>query len=113
VGGAEHRWAVRTLARPAAQITLLDVTNALGEGPGFALHSSSPSSKCPIGYSIRPVLADFYASAEQAANAALANVTIQQTLDETLTRFNQTHPELLDAFADAVRASTPVTVDVV
>jgi len=91
-----------TLARPAAQITLLDVKNALHEGPAFALHSSPPSAKCPIGYSIGPVLADVYEIAEQAANAALANVTIQATLDETLSRSNQTHPELLDRFAATV-----------
>jgi Rrf2 family protein len=95
-----------TLARPAAQITFLDVKNALNDGPAYALHSSPPSPNCPIGLSIRPVLADLYEAADEAANTALSNMTIQQTLDETLTRSNQTHPELLNKFADAVRGTT-------
>jgi DNA-binding IscR family transcriptional regulator len=99
--GTPAGWA---LTRSAAHITLLDGKNAFGDGPAYALHSSSPSPNCPIGYSIRPFLADVYEAAEQAANTTLANVTIQQALDETLSRSNQSHSELLDSFARRVRA---------
>jgi DNA-binding IscR family transcriptional regulator len=91
-----------TLSRPATQITLLDVKNSLDEGPLFALHATSPSPNCPIGLSIGPVLSNAYEAVEKAANATLASVTIQQNLDEVLSRSNGTKPELLTAFAARV-----------
>ena len=92
-----------SLARPADQITLLDVRNALDDGPFFTLHATAPSAKCPIGYSIGPTLTSVYQAAEAAANAALAQVTIAQALDDTLTSSDKSHPELLRAFAAAVK----------
>jgi Rrf2 family protein len=94
-----------TLTRPAEQITLLDVKSALGEGPAYALHASPPSTNCPIGYSVGSVLAGTYDRAEAAANAMLAGVTIQQTLDEALARSGRTRPKLLANFAQTVQAS--------
>ena len=91
-----------SLARPAEQITLLDVRTALGDGPFFMVHATPPSAKCPIGYSIRGTLTSVYQAAEAAANAALAEVTIAQSLDHTLAASDKTHPELLRAFAAQV-----------
>jgi len=93
-----------SLARPAGAITLLDVKNALGDGPLFGLHRSAPSDNCPIGYGIRTELTDVYAAAEHAADTALADVTIASTLDETLALSNEEHPELLERFARSSRA---------
>jgi len=91
-----------SLARPAEQITLLDVRTALDDGPLFALHATPPSAKCPIGYSIGPTLTSVYRAAEAAANAALARVTIAQSLDDTLAASGQSHPDLLRTFAATV-----------
>lgn len=91
-----------TLSRPATEITLLDVKNALDDGPALALHSSAPSVNCPIGFSIKPVISEVYEVAEKAANDALASVTIQQALDEMLARSNRSKPELLVNFAKSI-----------
>ena len=92
-----------SLARPAEQVTLLDVRTALDDGPLFAVHATPPSAKCPIGYSIGPTLTGVYQAAEAAADAALARVSIAQSLNDTLAASGQSHPELFRAFATAIR----------
>jgi Rrf2 family protein len=99
-----------SLARPAGAITLLDVKNALDDGPLFGLHSSAPSANCPIGYSIRTALTDVYTAAERAADAVLAEATIAATLDATLAFSAQDRPELLQEFAQG-RSTTILSGD--
>ena len=91
-----------TLSRSAQEITLLDVKTALDDGPAYALHSSQPSRNCPIGLSIKPALFDIYDRAEEASNEQFASVTIQQALDDLLTRTQRAKPELLARFAKAL-----------
>jgi Rrf2 family protein len=91
-----------TLSRSATQITLLDVKTALNDGPAYALHNSQPSKNCPIGFSVKQALSDIYNSVEKAADDQFANVTIQQALDDFLTRSQRGKPELLARFEKAL-----------
>lgn len=72
------------LARAATSLTLADVAAALGEGGAFALHPHEPKQTCPVGFGIRPVLAEVYAEAEAAVRASLSRRTIADVLDTTL-----------------------------
>lgn len=64
------------LARPASQITLLDVYRAIDdEGEVFALHDQ-PHPQCPVGRNINVVLKRRIAAAEQALQDQLAQTTI-------------------------------------
>lgn len=79
--GANAGW---TLARSADAITLLDVYKAVGEGPVFGLHASTPNQRCPIGRGIRPALRKVYGALEEELARRLAQTTVEQVLDDTL-----------------------------
>ena len=76
-----------TLARPAAEITLLDIKKPSTTDRLRAAHLTAVA-ELPYRLQHRPVLADVYEAVEQGANTTLANVTVQQALDETLSRSN-------------------------
>ena len=91
-----------TLKRPADQITLKDIRHALDHDELFALHRSTPSSDCPVGYSVGSILSGIYEEAEQAVDATLGAVTLSQTLERTLKRSNATKPDLLQNFSNSL-----------
>ena len=49
-----------SLARSAEDISLCDVYQVMEDEDIFAMHANTPSTVCPIGSNIKPVLSDFY-----------------------------------------------------
>jgi Rrf2 family protein len=72
------------LARPAEEITMLDVWNAVSAEPLVALHNTEPNLECPVGAGIRPALTDVYDEATEAFRASLSRRTIASMLERIL-----------------------------
>ena len=70
------------LARPAAEITLLDVYRAVDEGELFALHNEQPNPACSVGRHIQTALLGTMTRAQRALEDELARQTIAGMLEE-------------------------------
>ena len=79
--GAHAGW---TLAKKPATITLLDVYEAVEEGPLFGLHAAMPNRQCPIGRGVQPVLRKVYGDLEEQLRRQLSKTNIVQVLTETI-----------------------------
>ncbi|MGW6059039.1 Rrf2 family transcriptional regulator [Streptomyces sp. NPDC055189] len=79
--GAGAGW---MLARDLEAITLLDVHEAIGSGPIFALHRSSPDPECVVGKGIGPAMAAVYGGIETALREELAKTTLEHVLEDVL-----------------------------
>jgi Rrf2 family protein len=79
--GAGAGW---SLARDPAQITLLEVHDAIGPEPLFGLHRTEPNLECPVGKGIRPALSQVYGGIDQAVRRELAAVSVAHVLSDTL-----------------------------
>lgn len=64
------------LVQAAADITLLDVFQAVEGGTVFALHNNTPNPQCICGRHIQPVLQNVYADLESAMESVLRATTI-------------------------------------
>ncbi len=64
------------MAKPAEDITLLDIFNTVESVPLFTLHRSSPDEGCAVGRYIQPVLQEKIDAAVAALEAELARVTV-------------------------------------
>ena len=79
--GAGAGW---SLARSPAEISLLQVHDAIGQEPPFGLHASEPNFECPVGRGIRPALGRVYGGIEQTMRRELAAVSVADVLRDTL-----------------------------
>jgi Rrf2 family protein len=79
--GAGAGW---SLARAPAEITVLDVYDAVEREPLFALHHAEPNLECPVGRGIRPALGTVYGDVQRALRAELARTSIADVLRQTL-----------------------------
>lgn len=78
------------LTRPAADISLRDVYEALeAEEALFALHSSPPNACCTIGGHIEDCLVGIYGEAEAALKQTLEQVTIRTVYERVVARARQ------------------------
>lgn len=79
--GASAGW---RLARNPKAISLLDVYNAVHEGPLFGLHASPPNPQCPIGRGLPSTLRNLYGTVEDHLRRQLARTTVDEVLAETI-----------------------------
>jgi DNA-binding IscR family transcriptional regulator len=86
VTSGRGRGAGWSLTRPAEQITLLDVYDAVGKERPFALHPHEPNLECPVGFGIRPVLDEVYVQVESQLSNVLASYTVASLLEELLSK---------------------------
>lgn len=66
------------LAKPAAQIRLIDVYRAVEPGCLFAMHRSPPNPNCPVGAHIQAALKPAMGRAEAAFEAELAETRLSE-----------------------------------
>ncbi|WP_062204746.1 Rrf2 family transcriptional regulator [Streptomyces sp. NBRC 109706] len=79
--GAGAGW---SLAREPAEITLLEVYDAVDAQPPFGLHRSEPNLECPVGRGVRPALSEVYGRVERVMRQELAETSIADVLRDTL-----------------------------
>ncbi|MFE9725842.1 Rrf2 family transcriptional regulator [Streptomyces sp. NPDC005794] len=73
-----------SLARAAADITLLDVYRSLPDEPVFGMHASTPDAGCDVGAGIQSALADVYQEATDALCRSLRETTVADMLCKTM-----------------------------
>lgn len=80
-----------TLGRPLEEITLLDVYEAVGEPPVFAIGPACDSPECLVEQAVDAALADAFAEAEKLLLRRLGHVTLADIARDFDTRLAR-HP---------------------
>lgn len=75
-----------SLAKPPAEISLLDVFQVLKREHIVRLPEYDPHPNCPIGSNLRPTMYDVLAPAEDAVKEVFLDITIDQLASEIRTR---------------------------
>jgi Rrf2 family protein len=78
------------LARPAAQISLLEIYHAVEEAAVLAPHSNAPNPACEVGRGIAAVLARVIDKAQTAMEASIAGISVAEITAEVLAKVGAT-----------------------
>ena len=81
------------LARPAREISLLDICRAVEGGKSVLNLYQRPEPSCVVGSAIERALSGAYAEIEKAAEAALAKISLQRIIDDYYARTRQPDSE--------------------
>ncbi|WP_296257316.1 MULTISPECIES: Rrf2 family transcriptional regulator [unclassified Pseudomonas] len=76
-----------TLARPLADITLLDIHQALGSSSLFAIGLSTDHPECLVEQAVNAALTDAFDAAQALLIARLGSVTLEQLADDFEARY--------------------------
>lgn len=76
-----------TLAKPLAQITLLDIHQALGSSSLFAIGLSTDHPQCLVEQAVNAALTDAFDAAQALLIARLGSVTLEQLAEDFEARF--------------------------
>ncbi len=76
-----------TLAKPLAQITLLDIHQALGSSSLFAIGLSTDHPQCLVEQAVNAALTDAFDAAQALLIARLGSVTLEQLANDFEERY--------------------------
>jgi DNA-binding IscR family transcriptional regulator len=70
------------LARPARQITLLDIYRASAAPPVFAVHPYPVEKRCPVSCHLKACMSGLLSQAQNSFERSLARVTLADLVDK-------------------------------